>query len=228
LLDAAFQDRRCAHLFPSPTGDAQAPPYNTTQSADALNLKSGGWNLLAKNLFVVNGEFDPWRSASLSSRAAPAEVDVPSQDIVVIPSGHHCWDLSTDNAAINPDVERVQDLGISTIRLWLEEWYQAHPTVKNSKSFSPVSLKVDSGSIISSLNDTANSMKNELNRLKQGTRAAIASYVFNFVFSLALLTVLALIMRERALKRGRVTPFFMPEPESRAQTTQLRSAPRSS
>ncbi|KAG8920528.1 Thymus-specific serine protease, partial [Tulasnella sp. 408] len=196
LLDAAFQDRRCAHLFLSPTGDAQASPYNTTQSADAFNLKYDGWNLLAKNLFVVNGEFDPWRSASLSSRAAPAFDNVPYQDVIVIPDGHHCWDWSTSNAAVNLDVERVQDLGISTIRFWLDGWYDAHPAVRNSNGFSPEGLEPHSGPTMSSLQDTVNSMQDEINRLRQRHRAAIASYVFNAVLSLALLSVLALIIKE--------------------------------
>ncbi|KAG8948858.1 hypothetical protein FRC00_008416 [Tulasnella sp. 408] len=228
MLDAAFEDRRCAHLFPSPAEDIRSPPYNTTQGANRLNLKYGGWNLQAKNLFVVNGEFDPWRSASLSSRAAPAFVDIPSQEIVVIPNGHHCWDWSTDNAAVNPDVERVQNLGISTIRSWLEEWYGAHPVVKNPNSFLPAILDVEGGSTIALLNDTATSMQKEINRLKQGTRVAMASYVFNVVFSVALLTVLALIMKEKALKRGRVTPYLMAEGGSRAQSTRPMSARRSS
>ncbi|KAG8894788.1 hypothetical protein FRC00_008442 [Tulasnella sp. 408] len=228
MLDAAFEDRRCAHLFPSPTEDIRSPPYNTTQGANRLNLKYGGWNLRGKNLFVVNGEFDPWRSASLSSRAAPALVDIPSQEIIVIPNGHHCWDWSTDNAAVNPDVERVQNLGISTIRSWLDEWYDAHPAVKDPNSFLPAILDVEGGSTIALLNDTATSMQKEINRLKQGTRVAMASYVFNVVFSLALLTVLALIMKERALKRGRVTPYLMAEAGSQAQSTRPLSARRSS
>ncbi|KAG9041286.1 hypothetical protein FS837_012467 [Tulasnella sp. UAMH 9824] len=228
MLDAGFEGRRCAHLFPSLTEDVRSPLYNTTQGTDTLNLKYGGWDLRARNLFVVNGEFDPWRSASLSSRAAAALVDIPSQEIVVIPNGHHCWDWSTDNAAVDPDVERVQNLGISTIRSWLDEWYHAHPAVKNPNSLLPAILDVQGGSTIALLNDTANSMQKEINRLKQGTRVAMASYVFNVVFSLALLTVLALIMKERALKRGRVISYLMPEAESRAQSTRPLSARRSS
>lgn len=228
MLDFAFQDRRCAHLFLSPTGDAQVSPYNTTQSADAFNLKYDGWNLVAKNLFVVNGEFDPWRSASLSSRAAPVLDDVRSQEIIVIPNGHHCWDWSTSNAAVNLDVERVQDLGISTIRSWLDGWYDAHPAVRNSNGFSPEGLEPHSGPTMSSLQDTANSMQDEINRLRQGHRVAIASYVFNAVLSVALLGVLALIVKEWTPRWRRVTPFFMSETESPVQTTRLFPPRRSS
>ncbi|KAG9041285.1 hypothetical protein FS837_012466 [Tulasnella sp. UAMH 9824] len=226
--NAAFQDRRCAHLFLSPTGDAQVSPYNTTQSANAFNLKYDGSNLVAKNLFVVNGEFDPWRSASLSSRAAPALDDLPSQEIFVIPNGHHCWDWSTDNAAVNLDIERVQDLGISTIRSWLEGWYDAHPAVRDSNGFSPGALESHNGSTISSLKETVNSMQDEIDRLREGKKAVIASYVFNAVLSLALLSVLALIIKEWTPKWRRVTPFFTSETVSPGQTARLFPPRRSS
>lgn len=221
MLDVASQARRCAHLFLSPTGDVQSNPYNTTQSANAFNLQYGGWNLVANNLFVVNGEFDPWRSASLSSQVAPAFVDTPAQEVVVIPNGHYCWDWSTENAAVNPDVEQIQDLGVSKILSWLGQWYAAHPDVQNSNTFSPVTLGTEHGSNISSLNDTANSMQAEINRLRQGKRVAIASYVFNAVFVLALLAVLALIIKERTLKKGRAKASFMSETESRAHRIRL-------
>lgn len=229
MLDAASQDRRCAHLFLSPTGDVQSDPYNTTQSADAFNLQYGGWNLVANNLFVVNGEFDPWRSASLSSQVAPASVDTLAQEVVIIPNGHYCWDWSTENAAVNPDVEQVQGLGISKILSWLGQWYEAHPDVQNSNSFSPATLDTKNGSTISSLNDTANSMQAEINRLRQGKRVAIASYVFNAVLVLVILAVLGLIIKERTLKKGWAKASYMSETESRAHRIRLLpQSPRSS
>lgn len=92
----------------------------------------GGWNLQANNLFVVNGEFDPWRSASLSSKWAPAFQDTPHQHVEIVKDGHHCWDWNLNEAGLNPDIKRVVDLGISTVKGWLEEWYGSHPNVKNS------------------------------------------------------------------------------------------------
>lgn len=92
----------------------------------------GGWNLQANNLFAVNGQFDPWRSASLSSRWAPKFRSTPHQQVEIVKDGHHCWDWYLRGAVFNPDVKRVVDLGISTVKGWLEEWYRNHPTVKNS------------------------------------------------------------------------------------------------
>ncbi|KAG9045420.1 hypothetical protein FS837_006330 [Tulasnella sp. UAMH 9824] len=92
----------------------------------------GGWNLQANNLFVVNGQFDPWRSASLSSKWAPVFQDTPHQDVEIVKDGHHCWDWNPNEAVLNPDIKRVVDLGIRTVKGWLQEWYGSHPDVKNS------------------------------------------------------------------------------------------------
>ncbi|KIO28597.1 hypothetical protein M407DRAFT_22181 [Tulasnella calospora MUT 4182] len=120
---------QCNHLFPNADGS----PGNFHPNTRGTNSKhGGGWNIRANNLFVVNGEFDPWRSASLSSRWAPKFRNTQHQLVEVIKGGHHCWDFNLDGAKYNPDIKRVVDKGVKTVQGWLKQWYKAHPRVKNS------------------------------------------------------------------------------------------------
>lgn len=97
------------------------------------NAKYGGWDLKADHLFVVNGQYDPWRSASLSSDWAPKPPqNTPTMQTQVVADGHHCWDWDLRGAAYDPDIKRVVDIGIPQIKAWVTEWYKAHPAVKNS------------------------------------------------------------------------------------------------
>ncbi|KAG8916208.1 hypothetical protein FRC01_003297 [Tulasnella sp. 417] len=129
LVTEEWNLRQCNHMFPNENGTLG----NFHPDTFGTNAEhGGGWNLQANNLFVVNGEFDPWRSASLSSRWAPKFRNTPHQRVEIVKEGHHCWDWYLGGAAFNPDVKRVVDLGIKTVKGWLEEWYRAHPKVKNS------------------------------------------------------------------------------------------------
>ncbi|KAG8942753.1 hypothetical protein FRC04_003523 [Tulasnella sp. 424] len=129
LVTEEWNLRQCNHMFPNEDGT----PGNFTPDTSGNNAAhGGGWNIQANNLFAVNGQFDPWRSASLSSRWAPMFRSTPHQQVEVVKGGHHCWDWYLGGAVFNPDVKRVVDLGISTVKGWLEEWYGNRPNVKNS------------------------------------------------------------------------------------------------
>ncbi|KAG8992999.1 hypothetical protein FRB90_000820 [Tulasnella sp. 427] len=121
--------RQCNHMFPYENGTiGDYHPATFANNAE----HGGGWNLQANNLFVVNGEFDPWRSASLSSIWAPTFNNTPHQHIEVIKDGHHCWDYYLPGAVFQPDVKRVVDIGMAALKEWVEEWYASHPTVNNT------------------------------------------------------------------------------------------------
>ncbi|KAG8904832.1 hypothetical protein FRB99_001088 [Tulasnella sp. 403] len=126
LITSEYYLRQCNHLFPN----ADGTPGNFNPNTTGTNTVYGGWNLSAQNLYVVNGQYDPWRSVSLSSIWAPPQP--PSQTIEVLAGGHHCWDWNLSGAYYNPDVKRVVDLGIDTLRGWLEAWYAARPNITNS------------------------------------------------------------------------------------------------
>ncbi|KAG8893624.1 hypothetical protein FRB99_001833 [Tulasnella sp. 403] len=128
LVTPEYNLRQCNYLFPN----ADGTPGNFNPNTAGTNAIYGGWNLTTPQLFVVNGQYDPWRSASLSSIWAPQLPPSTSlQPIEVLAGGHHCWDWDLDGAYFNPDVKRVVDLGIDTVRGWLKTWYAARPNITN-------------------------------------------------------------------------------------------------
>ncbi|KAG8910863.1 hypothetical protein FRC01_006083, partial [Tulasnella sp. 417] len=128
----AFFQRQCSYYFP--LADGTHSTYDFSKPVNDINTQYKSWNVVGNNLYVVNGEFDPWRSASLSSKWAPAFIDTPTQTITVVPNGHHCWDFYLANGEVDANVKSIQQQGISEIRGWLENWYAAHPGVTNTLS----------------------------------------------------------------------------------------------
>ncbi|KAG8951545.1 hypothetical protein FRC00_007211, partial [Tulasnella sp. 408] len=128
-LTPAYFQRQCAYYFP--LADGTHSTYDFSQAVTEFNTQFKGWNVVGNNLFVVNGEFDPWRSASLSSKWAPQFVDTPTQEIVVVPNGHHCWDFYVANGQVDGNVKSIQQQGVAEITGWLRNWYNAHPGVTN-------------------------------------------------------------------------------------------------
>ncbi|KAG8898767.1 hypothetical protein FRB99_007177 [Tulasnella sp. 403] len=110
LVTADWALRQCNYMFPNANGT----PGNYNPNVAGTNAIYNGWNLTAQRLFVVNGQYDPWRSASLSSIWAPQMPASPLQPIEVVAGGHHCWDYNIRGAYFDPDIKRVVDLGIDT------------------------------------------------------------------------------------------------------------------
>ncbi|KAG8957487.1 hypothetical protein FRC03_010084 [Tulasnella sp. 419] len=118
--------RQCSHQFPNADGSLK----DYSPDIWGVNKQYRGWNLKAPQLFVTNGEYDPWRSASLSSKYGPKyKKDKNYQKVVVIKGGHHCWDFSTWNYDLDRNVKRVVNTGIKQLRAWLDIWYLEHPLV---------------------------------------------------------------------------------------------------
>ncbi|KAG9045423.1 hypothetical protein FS837_006333 [Tulasnella sp. UAMH 9824] len=129
VVTAGYNLRQCDHMFPNADG---SPGSYYPDTFDVNQDHGGGWNLRARNLFVVNGQYDPWRSASLSSRWAPKFRNTPHQRVEVVRGGHHCWDWNLYGARYNRDVKRVVDIGVKRIKKWVKEWYRTHKKVENS------------------------------------------------------------------------------------------------
>lgn len=185
-----------SYMFPNADG---TPGNFSGANVNEFNMETKGWNLMGQNLWVVNGQYDPWRSSSLSSAWAPKFVDTPSQDITVIPNAHHCWDFYLANTVYNSDVEQTQNEGITTIHGWLSTWYTNHPNITSNL---PV-LNTNAAAPFGVLNDTMNSLnetsvssgfhnatesaKNELDKLEGNKTLALASYITNLVLLILLL-----------------------------------------
>ncbi|KAG8923739.1 hypothetical protein FRC00_005918, partial [Tulasnella sp. 408] len=107
--------------------------YSLSEATSKFNSRFKSWNFIGKNLFITNGEFDPWRSVSFSSkRAPPNDAKTETHQITVIPNAIHGWDLTLSNGKADKNVKRVQDDGIAQIHNWLQQWYRKHPDVPNS------------------------------------------------------------------------------------------------
>ncbi|KAG8987344.1 hypothetical protein FRB90_003394 [Tulasnella sp. 427] len=129
LVTPEYNLRQCDHMFPKADG---TPGNYHPDTYDNNRDHGGGWNIRANNLFVVNGQFDPWRSATLSSKWAPKFRNTPHQRVEVVKGGHHCWDWNLYGAKYDHDVKRVVDRGIHRVKKWVRQWYRRHRHVENS------------------------------------------------------------------------------------------------
>lgn len=79
-----------------------------------------------QRLVWVNGEYDPWRSATVSAdlrKGGPLK-STKKAPVYVIPAGIHCSDLITANSAANEGVKEVVDAVVETITGWVDEFYE--------------------------------------------------------------------------------------------------------
>ncbi|KAI2625035.1 peptidase S28 [Hypoxylon sp. NC1633] len=127
LATAAYWQRQCELFFPAEGPYTYASAAGKT-AAD-LNAHTKGWRLPSyldaeSRLLWVNGEFDPWRSASVASEFRPggplrSTADVPS---IVMPGSRHCNDLRVRNA-VNPGVAKAQADIVAQMAAWTGEFY---------------------------------------------------------------------------------------------------------
>lgn len=91
-----------------------------------FNAYTKGWNPRpSKRLLYVNGQFDPWKTAGVSSEYRPGGPlqSTPEVPVLVIPGGFHCSDLRLTNAAANAGVKDVVDKSVAILKGWAREFY---------------------------------------------------------------------------------------------------------
>ncbi|KAF3058586.1 putative serine protease K12H4.7 [Daldinia childiae] len=127
LANADYWQRQCGLFFP----DEGEFTYGSAlgKTASDINAHTKGWQLpeyldAESRLLWVNGEFDPWRSASVASDFRPrgplaSTTNVPS---ILIPGSRHCNDLRVQNA-VNPDIKKTQADVVSQIAKWTNDFY---------------------------------------------------------------------------------------------------------
>lgn len=73
-----------------------------------------------------DGEFDPWRQASLSSTHRPGGPWEGTDELpmYLIKDGIHTNDYVVGNARASEDVKRVMDAEIEKIVEWVDEFYE--------------------------------------------------------------------------------------------------------
>lgn len=123
LVSADYMQRQCELFFPQEGPFTYASKRGKT-AAD-LNAHTAGWfNTDTTRLLVSNGEFDPWRSASVSSVFRPGGPfeGTPEAPVILIEGSRHCNDLTTRNS-VHPPIAAAQQAEIKQISAWVQEFY---------------------------------------------------------------------------------------------------------
>ncbi|KAK0721033.1 serine carboxypeptidase S28 [Lasiosphaeris hirsuta] len=123
-VSTGYWQRQCGIMFP-PQGNAT---YGSAagRTVNELNALTEGWNLTNTTRLVwVNGEFDPWRSASVSSEIRPGGPlqSTPEVPVLLAKGGIHCSDISTMNGEVNKDIRNTQLTAVAHIKKWTDEFY---------------------------------------------------------------------------------------------------------
>ncbi|KAL1861845.1 hypothetical protein VTK73DRAFT_6905 [Phialemonium thermophilum] len=122
-VTAEYFQRQCGLLFPKEGNYTFGS--NNGRTAEDVNMLTEGWNLTdTKRLLWVNGEFDPWRSASVSSELRPGGPfsGTESAPLFLIPGGRHCSDLAARNGEFNKDVASIQQQQVKQMVTWINEF----------------------------------------------------------------------------------------------------------
>ncbi|KAI0153177.1 endoprotease endo-Pro [Xylariaceae sp. FL1272] len=131
LVDAQYYQRQCELFFPKEGNYTYASAEGRTE--DDVNKLTKGWDLPnvlgnKSRIIWVNGEFDPWRSASVASefRTGSPVVSTPDEPYVLIPEARHCNDLRKRNGDASWNVAIAQGYVTSQMSTWADEFYSSN------------------------------------------------------------------------------------------------------
>ncbi|GKT44832.1 putative extracellular serine carboxypeptidase [Colletotrichum spaethianum] len=119
-----YYQRQCDLFFPKQGEFTYAS--NNGKTAEDFNKETSGWYFTNTTRLVwSNGEFDPWRSASVSSELRPGGPlqSRPGAPVHLLPGGRHCNDLLVKNGDVNAGVEAVITAEIAQLKTWVDEFY---------------------------------------------------------------------------------------------------------
>ncbi|OAA59764.1 Peptidase S28 [Niveomyces insectorum RCEF 264] len=129
LMTAAYFQRQCAVYFgPNKTSDTTSTSFTygsgDGKTVDDVNRRTDGWNFQGKRILWVNGEFDPWRPASVSSPDRPGGPLVATADapVVLVRGGKHCEDLAVRHDAY---LQGLQVKEVNQVVQWVNEFYNS-------------------------------------------------------------------------------------------------------
>ena len=114
-----------ALYFPTVNGYTYGSALSPDNNVHQVNKHTKGWRLTdTKRLIWTNGEFDPWRTASMSSEFRPGGPFPGSEaaPLQIIPGGFHCSDLRLRNGIYNAGAQRVIDNQVKQIVKWVSEY----------------------------------------------------------------------------------------------------------
>jgi len=72
----------------------------------------------------VNGGYDPWREAGVSSEFRPGGPlqSTEQAPVIIVPGGFHTSDLITKNGAVNAGAKTAIDAAIAQMKTWVAEF----------------------------------------------------------------------------------------------------------
>ena len=123
LVNSAYWERQCALFFPPEDGYTYGIAKG--KSNEDVNTYTGGWDHVnTTRLIWANGEFDPWKDATVSSDFRPGGPLKSTHEapVNVIPGGIHCSDLILRNGQANAGVMKVINNEIEVIKGWVKEY----------------------------------------------------------------------------------------------------------
>ncbi|KAL7941411.1 serine carboxypeptidase S28 domain-containing protein [Trichoderma barbatum] len=103
--------------------------FNITTSPDIESInKLGGFNFSYPRLAILDGEQDPWRSATPHATGLPDRKSTISEPFMLIDWGVHHWDefgLPEDMQIPGlppPQVAQAHETEVEFVKAWLKEW----------------------------------------------------------------------------------------------------------
>ncbi|XMA15997.1 hypothetical protein WAI453_008788 [Rhynchosporium graminicola] len=127
LVTADYRQKICALMFPTVNGFTYGSNKSPKNSVNRVNEYTKGWRLEnTTRLIWTNGQFDAWKSISMSSEYReggpfPGSATAP---LYIIPGGFHASDLSMDEAEANAGLKEVVNLVVDQIVKWVAEYYK--------------------------------------------------------------------------------------------------------
>lgn len=125
LLRPDHFQRQCDLMFPTMTTAAGNEKVKVGSvegfTTEHLNMYTKGWDADFERVMFVNGEFDPWIEATVSSVHRPGgpRKSTAKSPIFTIRNGNHVPDMVLDEI---PEEEEVLPKMIEIMRGWLDEW----------------------------------------------------------------------------------------------------------
>lgn len=117
--------RQCGYYFPNVGSFTYG--LNKGRTVEQVNAKTGGWNHVnTTRLMWVNGEYDPWRPATVSADRRPGGPLKSTKEapVWVLPKAAHCNDLIIQNGLANPAVMEIIQAEVAQMKEWVGEFYK--------------------------------------------------------------------------------------------------------
>lgn len=138
LVKPDYWERQCGLYFP-PTG-SYSYGIARGEDVDDVNAWTGGWDAYdddkTKRIMFANGQWDPWRDATVSSITRPGGPLEGTEERPnwLIEGGIHCSDLSVRNGVASEAVGKVQADEVEVMTRWVNEFYEEKNKTRSARA----------------------------------------------------------------------------------------------